>query len=91
MKTKLISTGFFWFIALASLMACPVCDKRQPKGFAGITHGTGPESAFDYWMLYGSMAVVVLTLLLFVRFMIRPETRAMNRLKQQHFIDWNHE
>ena len=91
MKTKLISTGFFWFITLASLIACPVCDKRQPKGFAGITHGTGPESAFDYWMLYGSMAVVVLTLLLFVRFMVRPETRAMNRLKQQHFIDWNHE
>ena len=96
MKTKLIITGFFWFITLANLMACPVCDKRQPKGFAGITHGTGPEGAFDYWMLYGSIAVVVLTLLLFVRFLIWPdrrtaETHVMHRLKQQHFIDWNHE
>ncbi|MBC8156528.1 MAG: hypothetical protein H7Z72_26900 [Bacteroidetes bacterium] len=79
-----------WLLTTVAL-ACPICDKRQPKGFAGITHGTGPEGAFDYWMLYGSIAVVVLTLLLFVRFMIRPETRAMYRLKQQHFIDWHHE
>ncbi|MCY7356434.1 MAG: hypothetical protein LH609_03020 [Rudanella sp.] len=89
MKTYLI-TGFFWLIA-TTLSACPLCDKRQPKGFAGITHGTGPEGAFDYWMLYGSIAVVVLTLLLFIRFMIRPDTIAMNHLKRHSFPDWQHE
>lgn len=91
MKTKLISTGFLWLISFVSLIACPVCDKRQPKGFAGITHGTGPEGAFDYWMLYGSIAVVTVTLLLFIRFMIRPETAAMRHLKQHGFSDWTHE
>ncbi|MDB5241381.1 MAG: hypothetical protein JWP57_2006 [Spirosoma sp.] len=95
MKTSLTAL-FLGLITFTSLLACPVCDKRQPKGFAGITHGTGPEGTFDYCMLYGSIAVVVLTLLLFIRFMIRPdrrtaETRTMYRLKQQHFIDWNHE
>ena len=92
MKTKLIITGFFWFLTTATtLMACPVCEKRQPAGFANITHGTGPEGAFDYWMLYGSIGVVILTLLLYIRFIIRPETAAMRHLKQHGFADWNHE
>ena len=90
MKTSL-TTLFLGLITATSLIACPVCDKRQPKGFAGITHGTGPEGAFDYWMLYGSIAVVVLTLLLFVWFMISPETATMRHLKQHGFSDWNHE
>ena len=91
MKTKLIITGFFWLITTNMLTACPLCEKRQPAGFANITHGTGPEGAFDYWMLYGSIGVVIITLLLFIRFMISPETAAMRHLKQHGFSDWNHE
>lgn len=93
MKTSLI-TGFCWLVATA-LSACPICDKRQPKGFAGITHGTGPEGAFDYWMLYGSIAVVLLTLLLFVRFMFWPERRIANHQALSHLnhygTDWQHD
>ena len=91
MKTNL-TTLFLWlFVTPTSLIACPLCKKRQPTGFANITHGTGPEGAFDYWMLYGSIGIVVVTLLLFIRFMIKPETAAMRRLKQHGFADWNHE
>lgn len=95
MKTSL-TTLFFWLVTLTSLIACPVCDKRQPAGFAGITHGTGPEGAFDYWMLYGSIGVVLLTLLLFIRLVIWPDRRtaestAMRHLNQPGFSDWNHE
>ncbi|MBC8151408.1 MAG: hypothetical protein H7Z72_00700, partial [Bacteroidetes bacterium] len=57
------------------------CGRQQSKGFANITPGTGPESAFDYCVLYGAIALVVLTLGLFVRFMIRPEIEAPRRLK----------
>lgn len=56
------------------IWACPVCDKRQPKGFAGITHGVGPSGVFDYLMLYGSILVVVLTAGLFIRFALWPES-----------------
>ncbi|MDJ0367715.1 hypothetical protein QMK33_21425 [Hymenobacter sp. H14-R3] len=61
------------FIALP-LWACPVCDKRQPKGFAGITHGVGPGGPFDYLMLYGSILVVLVTFGLFLRFLLLPES-----------------
>lgn len=91
MKTKLFITGFFWIIAANLLTACPLCKKRQPVGFADITHGTGPESVFDYWMLYGSIGVVILTLFLFIRFTIKPETAAMRHSKQHGFSDWNYE
>jgi hypothetical protein len=93
MKISLIAL-FFWLTATV-LTACPVCDKRQPKGFAGIIHGTGPEGLFDYWMLYGSIAIVVLTFMLFVWFAIKPdhqttETAAINHRKRTGFTDWNH-
>ena len=91
MKTNLIMAALCWLIATTSLAACPLCEKRQPAGFANITHGTGPQEAFDYWMLYGSIGIVILTLLLFIRFIIRPETAAMHHLKQNGFSDWNHE
>jgi hypothetical protein len=95
MKTSL-TTLFFWLVMLTSLIACPLCEKRQPAGFANITHGTGPEGAFDYWMLYGSIGVVIGTLLLFIRFLIRPDRRTaqtgvMRHLNQHDFSDWNHE
>jgi hypothetical protein len=30
------------------VFACDVCKKQQPKVLQGITHGTGPQSNWDY-------------------------------------------
>ncbi|MBO0931831.1 hypothetical protein [Fibrella aquatilis] len=65
----------FGWLRAGLLSACPVCEKRQPKGFAGITHGTGPESPLDYWILYGAIAIVMLTFILFIWYVIKPKTR----------------
>ncbi len=74
MKKSLIAAIATLLLALPAL-ACPVCEKNQPKGFAGITHGVGPGGTFDYLMLYGSIAVVVLTFALFFRCLVRPDSR----------------
>ena len=74
MKKLLIVAIATLLLALPAL-ACPVCEKNQPKGFAGITHGVGPGGMFDYLMLYGAIAVVVLTFALFVRYLVRPDSR----------------
>jgi hypothetical protein len=74
-----------------SLSACPVCEKQQPKGFAGITHGTGPENVIDYWILYGALTLVGLTFGLYVWYIFQPETTATRHLKRQFLTDWNHE
>lgn len=73
MKKQLLWLLASLFISLP-LWACPVCDKRQPKGFAGITHGVGPSGTFDYLMLYGAILVVALTFGLFLRFLLWPES-----------------
>ncbi len=73
MKKKLLLLLASLFVSLP-LWACPVCEKRQPKGFAGITHGVGPGGAFDYLMLYGSILVVALSFGLLLRFALWPES-----------------
>lgn len=89
MKTSLLFT--LLSLVGSPLLACPLCAKRQPKGFAGITHGTGPESAFDYWILYGAMALVLLTVVLFVWYLAKPDGRTPRHLHEPLQLDWHHE
>ena len=35
-------------------IACPVCEKQQPKILQGITHGSGPQSNWDYIIISDS-------------------------------------
>lgn len=82
MKKNLFTLLAILLAALPAL-ACPLCAKNQPKGFANITHGAGPGGPFDYVMLYGSIVVVVLTLGLFLRFLLRPEGHR-NQARRKH-------
>ncbi len=66
----------------APVLACPLCAKQQPKGFANITHGVGPGGWFDYAMLYGSIAIVVLVFAVFFWLLVRPDS-ARNRARRQ--------
>lgn len=89
MKMFLIAV---WLLLLsAPLLACPVCGRRQPKGFANITHGTGPEGPLDYWILYGAIALVLLTLVLFVWYLLKPGTRTAPVLNEYGLTDWHHD
>ena len=74
MKKNLFALLALLLFTLPAL-ACPLCQKNQPKGFANITHGVGPGGPFDYVMLYGSIAVVVFTFGLFFRHLFRPDNR----------------
>lgn len=69
-------------LALPAL-ACPVCEKQQPKGFTTITHGVGPGGPFDYAMLYGSIAVVALVFGCFFWFLARPDNLRNQARRQQ--------
>jgi hypothetical protein len=82
MRNNLLTLLATLLLALPAL-ACPLCAKNQPKGFANITHGVGPGGPFDYVMLYGSIAVVVFTMGLFLRFLVRPDGRR-NQARREH-------
>ena len=85
MKTKLIITAIFFLFQVNSF-ACKLCKKRQPKGFENITHGNGPETMLDYWILYGSIGSVILTMILFVRYALKPNRNSFQYTENQRFI-----
>ncbi|HLO79653.1 MAG TPA: hypothetical protein VK166_01770 [Chitinophagaceae bacterium] len=80
MKKRIISTAAAFLIYL-SVNACPVCEQQQPKLLRGITHGTGPESNWD-WLIVGIVtAVALLTLFQSVRYLVRPGEKNSNHIK----------
>lgn len=64
------------------VMACPVCDKRQPKVTMGLTHGVGPQSKWD-WVIVCVMTVIVLVTLFYsIKFLVRPKESKNDHVKQ---------
>lgn len=62
-------------------MACPACEKQQPKLLRGITHGTGPESQWDYVIIVVTVAFVLITLFYSVKWLIRPDESMEGHIK----------
>jgi hypothetical protein len=62
-------------------MACPACEKQQPKLLRGITHGTGPESQWDYVIIVVTVAFVLITLFYSVKWLIRPDESMADHIK----------
>lgn len=75
------------FIGLP-VFACPLCEKQQPRLLRGITHGTGPESNWDYIIVWVTVLIVLFTLFFSVKWLIRPGEKSDNHIKR--FI-LNHE
>lgn len=72
------------FILMASALfavACPVCEKNQPKVLQGITHGTGPQGPGDYVIIWIAIIVVLITLFYSVKWLIKPGEKSTSHIK----------
>ncbi len=78
---KLILTGMLLCHALW-LLACPVCERNQPKLLKGITHGVGPESRWDYVIVLVTAAIVLFTLYFSVKWLLRPGEKSDRHIKR---------
>jgi hypothetical protein len=78
---KLILTGTLLCNALW-LLACPVCERNQPKLLKGITHGAGPESRWDYVIVLITAAIVLFTLYFSVKWLMRPGEKSDRHIKR---------
>lgn len=70
----LVSSGWIY--------ACPVCEKQQPKVLRGITHGGGPESRWDYVIVWIGVIVVLITLFYSLKWIFRPGEHLKDHIKQ---------
>ncbi|MBC7383958.1 MAG: hypothetical protein H7296_13385 [Bacteroidia bacterium] len=66
-------------------MACPVCERNQPKILKGIVHGSGPENYLDYLALWGMVVLVVFTLFFSVKLLIQPNESTKDHIKNSIF------
>ena len=64
------------------VLACPACKRQQPRLLQGITHGTGPESQWDYVIVCVALALTVLVLYYAIKWMIRPGEQTPDHIKQ---------
>ena len=67
------------------ILACPVCEKQQPKVLRGITHGAGPQSQWDYVIVGIGVVIVLLTLLYSLKWIFRPGEKSESHIKQMIF------
>lgn len=68
-------------------LACDVCQKNQPAPLRGITHGTGPQSAWDMPIIWGAVVIVGITLVLAVKMLVRPGERQAGHIKHRILHD----
>jgi hypothetical protein len=82
MKTKIIALSILLFmVSLGGAFACEVCKSKQPKGFADITHGSGPGSNLEYFIVWGAAILVTITLVLSLKFLIKPQENRPDHIK----------
>ncbi|MEO6550233.1 MAG: hypothetical protein ABIN94_19675 [Ferruginibacter sp.] len=76
---------YLLFILLTTRLisvACPTCEKAQPRILRGITHGTGPENSWDYIIVWIAVIVVILTLFFSIKWLIQPGEHTMQHIKK---------
>jgi hypothetical protein len=75
--------ALFFLLTASALpaLACDACQKNQPAPLRGITHGTGPQSAWDMPIIWGAILIVGITLVLAVKMLVRPGERQPGHIK----------
>lgn len=81
MKKKVFFILGLTLPALAGL-ACPVCEKQQPKLLQGVTHGAGPTSEWDYIIIWAMVIVVACTLYFSIKLLVKPGERTADHIKR---------
>jgi hypothetical protein len=78
------STVFLSILLLGFISAysCPVCEKQQPRLLKGITHGSGPNSDWDYLIIAVAVAVVLGTLFFSLKYLLSPGEKSKKHIKR---------
>ena len=77
---KYLSIVVFILIRFTAL-GCPACEAQQPNLFRGIVHGTGPESKWDYIIIWIMVIIVLFTLYYSVKWLIWPGEKSKSHIK----------
>ena len=68
-------------LATAYAWACPVCERNQPKVLKGVVHGSGPDSQWDYVIVWVFVLITLTTLYYSVKWLIKPGEKNSDHIK----------
>jgi hypothetical protein len=77
----MLSLCFFTLVTIA----CPVCERNQPKALKGIVHGKGPDSNWDYVSIWITIIISLLALIYSIKWLIKPNEKNNNHIKYSIF------
>lgn len=63
------------------LLACELCESRQPAMWRGVTHGPGPEGNLDHIITWSAIVIVGITLYLSIKLLVRPGENQKGHIK----------
>lgn len=77
-----------FLLVTGNAIACPVCERNQPKVMQGIVHGAGPDSQWDYVIIAAVTVVVIITLFFSVKWLIQPGEKSSLHIKRTVLNNW---
>ena len=69
-------------LTVMPVMACEACKQQQPKFLQGITHGTGPDSNWDYLIVSFMVFITLYSLYATVKCLIHPSEKENEHIKR---------
>jgi hypothetical protein len=78
---KKISLALILTTLQLAAFACPLCEKKQPAVLRGITHGTGPDSNWDYAIVSAMVVIVLITLVYTIKYLVKPGEKNLSHIK----------
>jgi len=64
-------------------LACPECERKNPKVLKGIAHGAGPEQQWDYIIVGLITIIVVFSFFYATKWLIKPGEKTPSHIKRE--------
>jgi phage shock protein PspC (stress-responsive transcriptional regulator) len=68
-------------LAFVNSYACPVCERNKAKILQGITHGSNPNSNWDYVIVIAMICITIFTLFYSIKWLIKPREEDKTHIK----------
>ena len=81
-QLKSISLTVLILASGGAAVACDACEKQKAKILSGISHGPGPESNWDYVIVFGMILFTLYILFATIKCTFRPSEKDENHIKR---------